>query len=122
MIDKKFVYAVVGASANPEKYGNKVLADLLAGDYKVIPVNPKGGKILGQKVFPVLSEIFHLPDVVIFVVPPPVAMAVLKEAKDLRIKKFWFQPGSESEEIKNFCQENKLDAVFDACIMVERKK
>lgn len=121
MINKNSTYAVVGASSNPEKYGYKVLNDLLAGGYKAIPVNPKRGEILGQAVFASLSEIIPKPDVVIFIVPPEIAVSILKEAKTLGITKFWFQPGSESLEAEKYCQENKLEAVFNACIMLKRK-
>lgn len=122
MINKNYTYAIVGASSNPEKYGYKVLADLLSAGYTAVPVNPKGGEILGQKVFGDLSELASLPDVVIFVVQPEVAVAVLKKAKALGIKKFWFQPGSESDEAREYCDKEKLEAVFNACIMVKRKK
>ena len=44
-------FAIVGASVNPEKYGYKVLANLLSKGFRVIPVNPKGGEILSQKVY-----------------------------------------------------------------------
>jgi hypothetical protein len=120
MINKNYTYAIVGASANPEKYGYKVLADLLSAGYKVMPVNPRGGEILEQKVFEDLAELPNLPDVVIFVVQPQVAFQVLQKANELGIKKFWFQPGSESEEAKEYCREENLEAVFNACIMIQR--
>lgn len=46
MIDKNFIYAVVGASNNEEKYGYKVFKDLLDAGYKVLPINPSEKEIL----------------------------------------------------------------------------
>jgi hypothetical protein len=46
MINKKFLYAVIGTSNNQEKYGFKVFKDLLDGGYKVIPINPSEKEVL----------------------------------------------------------------------------
>lgn len=120
-IDKKFNYAVVGASSDEEKYGYRALKDLLTGGYKVFPVNLKGGEILEQKVYKNLSAIKDRVDVVIFLVPPIVTLEVLAEVKSLGIKKVWFQPGSESDEAENFCKNNNIEYISKACIMIERE-
>ncbi len=121
MINKNYNYVVVGASENQEKYGFKVLADLKSAGYKVFPVNPKAGELLGLKVYKSLSEISKNIDVVIFVVPPKVGEQVILEVKNLGIKKVWLQPGSESQKIIDFCKENGIECIHNACIMIERK-
>ena len=122
MINKNQTYAVVGASANEEKYGYKVFKDLLEAGYRVMPVNPKGGEILGSKVYPDIKSVPEKIDVAIFVVPPAVTEKILPEVKALAIKKVWLQPGSESEKAFGYCQNNNLDCIHDACIMIERAK
>lgn len=122
MIDKNKTYAVVGASDNQEKYGFKVLNDLVQGGYRVFPVNPKGGEILGLKVYSEIKDIPEKVDYVIFVVPPEITKKVLVDILDLGIKDIWLQPGSESQEVIEYCQNNNLNCIHDACIMVERKK
>lgn len=92
MIDKNFLYAVVGASNNEEKYGYKVFKDLLDVGYKVLPINPNEQEILGEKVYPTLSTVKEQIDVVIFVTPPAVTEKVLEEVKVLGIKNVWIQP------------------------------
>ncbi|MFA5358432.1 MAG: CoA-binding protein [Patescibacteria group bacterium] len=121
MIDKNYTYAIVGASANIEKYGHKVLIDLHTAGYKVIPINPKGGEIEGLQVYPSLSAVKEKIDVAIFVVPPTVTSEVLIEVKNLGIDKVWMQPGSESAEAIEFCKNNNINCVHDACIMVARQ-
>lgn len=121
LIQKQFVYAVVGASQNSEKYGHKVFRDLLEGGYEVVPIHPKGGKLLGEKVYETLSVADFDIDVVVFVVPPKVTKEVLAEAKGLGIRKVWFQPGSFDEEVTRYCRENSMVYEAEKCIMMARK-
>jgi predicted CoA-binding protein len=121
LVNKNNKYAVIGVSKNPEKYGHRIYKDLTSAGYNVYPVNPNETELLGHKVYAQLSDINEKIDVVIFVVPPQVTVAVLNEVKDLGIKHVWLQPGSESPEAIEFCRKNKIDCIHDACIMIERK-
>ena len=62
--------AVVGASKDPEKYGNKVLVDLLAHGYDAIPVNQREAEREGRKF---VAQVSELPDGVcsLSLIPPP---------------------------------------------------
>jgi len=119
MITKQDTIAIVGASNDSSKYGNIVMKDLLKKDYKVFPVNPKEKTILENKVYSSLKEIEEKVDAVIFVVPPQIALDVLKDVKELGIKKVWMQPGSESGEAIIFCKENNIECIHNACIMMQ---
>lgn len=119
-ISKEYTYAVVGASANEEKYGFKVTQDLKEGGYDVIPVNPKGGSLLGLRMAEGLGSVGRRVDVVVLVVPPSVAASVVREVVALGITKVWFQPGSESEAALAFCEEHGVACVHGLCIMLER--
>lgn len=121
MIDKNFQYAVVGASQDPNKYGFKVFKDLLDSGYKVIPINPKGGEILEVKVWQSILDFDGNIDVAVMVVPPSVGIKVLEDIKKKMVSKVWFQPGSESDETLNYCRENGIECISNACIMIERK-
>ena len=120
IINKDFTYAVVGASNNKEKYGYKVLNDLRQGGYKVFPINPKGGEVLGLKVFKNILEIGEKIDVVVFVVPPEVTLSVLEKIKERGVSKVWMQPGSSSKEAVAFCKKNNIEYISEACIMIQR--
>lgn len=120
-INHKFKYAVIGASQNPEKYGHRVFKDLLEAGYSVYPVNPNAEELLGQKLFQNLKNIPDNIDVVIMVVPPPIAVEMLKQIKSLGINKVWFQPGSESNEAGEYCRTEGINFVSNACIMVKRR-
>lgn len=122
MINKNFLYAVVGASSNKEKYGYKVFKDLLNGEYKVLPINPNEQEILWMQVYTTLSATEKKIDVVIFVTPPAITQKVLEEVKTLQIKNVWMQPWAESDIAINFCKKNWIECIHNACIMVQRKK
>ncbi len=120
-LDKKNVFAVVGASRNPKKYGHQVYKDLRNAGYRVYPVNPNTNEILGDKCYPSLEDLPVKPDVADLVVPPKVTEQVAKNCQRLGIKKVWMQPGSESETAINFCKENEIDVGHGVCVMVERR-
>jgi len=121
-LDKRNVFAVVGASRDPQKYGYQVYRDLKNADYKVYPVNPNAHEILGDRCYPSLEDLPINPDVVDVVVPPKVTERIVETCKKLGIKKVWMQPGSESETAIKFCDENGIDVVHGVCVMIERRR
>jgi len=116
MGQKKF--AVVGATDNPQKYGNRIVKNLKGRGYEVYPVNPKLKEIEGLNCYPSLAEIPEKVDVVDFVVPPEATEEVLKQCKELGLDCIWLQPGSESEKAINYCNENNMKVVYNACVMM----
>lgn len=121
-LNKKNIFAVVGASKDPEKYGHRVYKDLREAGYEVYPVNPSAEEILGDKCYPGLEKLPKKPDVVDVVVPPKVTEEIVKTCKRLGVTKVWMQPGSESETAIRFCDDNGIDVVHSVCVMVERRR
>ncbi len=108
--------AVVGVSADLQKYGHKVFRDLLAAGYQVAAVNPKGGTILNQPVYASLKDIPVVPELVITVVPPAITETVVEECHALGIPHIWMQPGSESEAAAKKAQAYGMKAT-EICFM-----
>jgi predicted CoA-binding protein len=121
-LNKKNIFAVVGVSRNPEKYGSKVYNDLKKANYEVYPINPHIDKIFGDKCYPRLRDLPVKPDVVDVVVPPDVTEKIVAECGELGINKVWMQPGSESEKAIRFCNENNIKVLHGVCVIVERGK
>jgi predicted CoA-binding protein len=121
-LNKKNIFAVVGASRDPKKYGYQVYKDLKNAGYEVYAINPNAEEILGDKCYPSLENLPVKPDVVDVVVPPKVTEEVVKACKGLVITRVWMQPGSESEKAIKFCEENGIDAVYGVCVMIERAR
>ncbi len=118
-LDKKNIFAVVGVSANPKKYGYKVFKDLLNVGYKVYPIHPKNKEIDGNKCYSNLEELPGKPDVIVMVVPPDISLKVVKQCQKLGINKVWLQPGSENVKILSFCKEKNILVLSNICIMLK---
>jgi hypothetical protein len=116
------IWAVVGASPNPEKAGHQIYIDLKNAGYEVYPVHPKAKELFGSTVYKTLSDLPKVPDVVDLVVPPEVAFEVLREAYFLGVKRIWFQPGTESDKAINFCEKNGIQYIAYACVMKDMLK
>jgi predicted CoA-binding protein len=121
-LDKRNIFAVIGASRDPQKYGFQVYRDLKSAGYQVYPINPSAEEILGDKCYPNLEMLPGKPDVVDVVVPPEVTEHVVETCKRLGITKVWMQPGSESEKAIRFCEENGVQTVHGVCVMIERAR
>jgi uncharacterized protein len=106
-------FAVIGATDNTEKYGNRIFKNLKDRGYEVYPVNPKLEELDGIPVYHTLSDVPVKVDVVDFVVPPAVTIEILKECNKLGLKKIWLQPGSESEDAIKYCQDNDMTVLHD---------
>jgi len=132
------VFLVVGASNNKEKYGAKVFLDLHAAGYNVVVINKNavpGAEILGTPAYPsvtaFLDRVTRLFDeerrratiaraVLVLVVPPASALAVVREAAGLGVTKVWFQLGAESDDAIAFCQARNITEMHGQCVMNER--
>lgn len=115
------VWAVVGASTDPAKWGNRIYRALKESGYRVYPVNPRADRIDGDPCYPSLADLRERPGVVDVVVPPKLGLAVAEEAARAGIARIWFQPGAESAENVARARELGLKTVADACALVERK-
>ncbi len=111
--------AIVGASHDRTKYGNKSLRAHLAQGFEVLPVNPKGGTIEGLPAYRSLAEIPPGPlERVSMYVPPAVGITLLDQIAALKPKEVWFNPGSESEELVSVAAEKGLNVII-ACSIVD---
>ena len=112
--------AIVGASNNPQKFGNQIYIDLRSKGFKVYPINPNEEFIEGDKAYTALSELPNNDSIVNFVVPPKVAFSIAQQAVQLGFQYLWFQPGSESQELKDWLDTIKnIHTLTDSCIMVQ---
>jgi len=116
--DKSIRIAVVGASNNPQKYGNIIVRNLSGKGYTVLPINPKEKEIAGLPAYPSLAEAPKPIDLVNFVTPPPVTRKVLEQVAELGLPHVWLQEGSYDDEVLAYVAQAPFKTVYDACIMV----
>jgi predicted CoA-binding protein len=116
------VWAVVGASQDRNKFGNRVFRSLRDAGYTVYPVNPSVDEVEGAKVYPSLAALPQVPEVVDLVVPPPITEKVVEQAHELGLTRIWMQPGAESEAAIEYCREHGIEVIYDACAMVHKRQ
>ena len=115
--------ALVGASPNPARPSNGVMAFLLSRGYRVIPVNPgqAGKEILGQKVFGRLADIGEPIDMVDVFRAPEYLPAVVDEITALspRPKVMWGQLGVRDDAAAASAEAAGIKVVMDRCPAIE---
>ena len=119
--NKNNLIALVGASNDPKKYGNKILLDLVSKGYNVAPINNKEKMISSNKSYMNVLDLEVTPSIINFVVPPKIGFKITKELVENNYDNFWYQPGAESKEISDFLTSKNKNFIDDLCIMVEAK-
>ncbi len=117
--DKKIKIALIGASNDNSKFGYKIYKDLLSKGYDVTPINPKEIIIDGVRSIKNIELMNKRPDIIDFVIPPKVTLEETKKLESSGYNNFWFQPGSESNELIDYLKTTNLNYLVNECIMVE---
>ncbi|TMD43837.1 MAG: CoA-binding protein [Chloroflexi bacterium] len=108
--------AVVGASADETKAAHQIPRYLQSQGYRIIPVNPRGGEILGEPVFRSLTDIDVPVDVVDVFRPAQEAPAIARQAIAIGAKVLWLQIGIESEEARQLAEAAGLTVIMNRCM------
>ena len=112
-------FAVVGASQDRTKYGNKVLRVYQQNRIDVVPVNPKADEVEGLKAYPDLMSISGPIHGVSIITPPAITERVVQEAIQKGIQHIWMQPGAESDAAVKAAQEAGANVIAGGpCILV----
>ena len=109
--------AVVGASSNRAKFGNKALRAFQAEGYTVIPINPNEREVEG---IPTYASVLDVPgpiDMATVYVQPDVAMRLLDEFDRKGIREVWINPGAETDQMLAEKKKRKANLIF-ACSIV----
>ncbi|MDP9251436.1 MAG: CoA-binding protein [Chloroflexota bacterium] len=110
--------AVVGASTAVGKPGHDIPFYLQSQGYRIVPVNPHGGEILGARAFASLRDIDVPIDVVDVFRPPKEAVAIARDAVAVGAKVLWFQLGTDTDEAAAIAAEGGLTVVRRRCMGV----
>jgi predicted CoA-binding protein len=108
--------AVVGASGDPAKPAHEIPRYMQQQGYRILPVNPRGGELLGEPVARSLAEVEGPVDVVEVFRPAAEAPQVAREAVKVGAKVLWLQLGIESEEARQIAEAAGLTVVMDRCM------
>lgn len=112
-------HAVVGASRDRSKYGNKVLRAYQQHNLPVFPVNPNTEEVEGVPAYPNLASLPDTVHGVSVVTSPKITEVIVEQAGKLGIRNIWMQPGSESEAAVYRAQELGMNVIADGpCLLV----
>jgi predicted CoA-binding protein len=93
------VVAVIGASSNRQKFGNRAVRAYVDQGYTVIPINPHETSVEGLKAYSSVLEIPGPVDMASFYVPPEIGEQVIEEIARKGITEVWLNPGAESDTL-----------------------
>jgi len=91
--------AIIGASNQRDKFGNKAVRAYLQKGFTVYPVNPKESRIEGLPAFRSILDIPGPVNLASFYVPPSVGLTVIEEIAKKGVREVYLNPGSESPEL-----------------------
>lgn len=109
--------AIIGASADPRKFGNRAIRAFLRQGYTVIPINPNEPHVEGLKAYASVLDVPGPIDMATFYVPPEIGELVIAEVARKRIPEVWLNPGSESDELIRLARALKLEPVVACSIL-----
>jgi uncharacterized protein len=108
--------AVVGASGDEAKPSHSIPRYLQSQGYRIIPVSPKGGEILGEKVYTKLTDVDVPVDVVDVFRPSDETPAIAQDAVKIGAKVLWLQSGIANDEAEKIAEGAGLTVVMDRCM------
>ncbi len=112
-------HAVVGASRDRSKYGNKVFRVYLQNGRPVFPVNPNAQTIEGQAAYADLSSLPSNVHGISVITQPEVTEQIIEQAAELGIKHVWLQPGAESRGAMERAEQLGLSLIAGGpCVLV----
>jgi uncharacterized protein len=88
--------AVIGASPNRRKFGNKALRAFREAGYRAIPITPRHATVEGERAYPSVLDYPEPIDLATVYVPPEIGETLLDAIAAKGIGEVWFNPGAES--------------------------
>lgn len=114
--------AVVGLSNDPDRPSYSVAMYLQSNGYRIVPVRPGGGEILGEKVYAKIADVPFRIDVVDHFRKASLVGAHIDEAIQLRIPAVWTQEGVIDDGAGERARNAGLFVVMDRCMLKEHRK
>jgi predicted CoA-binding protein len=109
--------AIIGASTDRNKFGNKAVRAFQQQGFTVYPVNPNEPQIEGIPAYKSIRDVPVRPQMISVYVPPPVLLKLLSDIAAKGCDELWLNPGTESDEVLAEAQRLGLN-VIRACSIV----
>ena len=109
--------AIVGASSDRRKFGNKALRAFKAEGHRVIPINPNEREVEGIAAYASVLDVPERIDMATVYVRPEVGVQLLREFEQKQIDEIWINPGAESPALLVEAARLKLNVIV-ACSII----
>ncbi|MBC8094692.1 MAG: CoA-binding protein [Akkermansiaceae bacterium] len=109
--------AIIGASNDRNKFGNKAVRAFLQQGYTVYPVNPRATTIEGLAAFKSIREVPVRPQMTSVYLPPAILLNALPDIAARGCDELWLNPGTESDAVLAEAERLGLK-VIQACSIV----
>jgi uncharacterized protein len=111
------VVAVVGASRDRHKFGNKAVRAFRDAGHTVIPVNPHESDVEGLKSYASVLDVPGPIDMATVYVQPDVALGLLDEFEQKQIPEIWLNPGADDDDVIAEAKRRRLNVIVACSIM-----
>ncbi len=111
------VVAVIGASTDRRKFGNKAVRAFHAAGYEVVPVNPRESSIEGLTAYASVLDVPSVVDMATVYVPPDVVLRLIPDFVTKGIGEIWLNPGADDEAVVAEARARGLTVIV-ACSIV----
>ena len=109
--------AIIGASNNRAKFGNKALRAFARNGYRVIPINPTEAEIEGHKTYASVLDVPGAIDMATVYVPAQEGVTVMEELARKGVGEVWLNPGADDEAVVERARALGLKAIEACSIM-----
>ena len=113
---------VVGASGAPEKAAYYVPVHMQQHGWRIIPVNPRAGELLGERAYRTLADIPEPVGLVDVFRPSPATPDIARQAVAAGATALWLQLGIASAKARAIAEEAGLLYVEDRCLIIEQRR
>ncbi len=113
---------VVGASADPAKAAHRVPAVMQRHGWRIVPVNLRGGRLLGEQAYRTLAEVSEQVSFVDVFRPSAQAPDVARQAVAVGATALWLQLGIASDEARQIAESAGLLYVENRCPSIEQRR
>jgi uncharacterized protein len=109
--------AVIGASSDRRKFGNRALRAYVAQGYTVLAINPNEAEVEGIKTYASVLDVPGPIDMATFYVPPEIGEKVIEDVAKKGITEVWLNPGAESDALVERAKALKIRPIEACSIM-----
>lgn len=109
--------AVIGASCDRRKYGNKAVRGYRAQGYHVVPINPRESEVEGLRAYGSVLDVPHEIDMASIYVPAAEGLDVIEEVARRAIPEVWLNPGADDPAVLRRARELGIEPIRACSLM-----